>query len=85
LDVQRPSTGFDLDTQVMLEELARLDGSTVPAALARAVEERFIRRLNEVSSEEYAALRADPKAWRELQDERAEWDVTLADGIDEGG
>ncbi len=72
LGIQRPSIGLDLDTQVMLEELARLDGTTVPAALARAVEERFIRRLNDVSNEEYAALRADPKAWRELQDERAE-------------
>ncbi len=31
----------------------------------------------------YAALRADPEAWREELDELATWEATLADGLDD--
>jgi len=71
------------DTQMMLEELARLDGVPMSAVLARAVETYWGRRINEASNEAYAALKADPKAWQELQDEQSEWDVTLADGLND--
>jgi predicted transcriptional regulator len=30
----------------------------------------------------YTKLKADPKAWAEEEAERAEWDATLLDGID---
>jgi hypothetical protein len=30
----------------------------------------------------YAALRADPQAWAEEQEERKLWDATLMDGLD---
>lgn len=36
--------------------------------------------LEEVNAS-FAALRANPNAWREELAERAEWDATLADGI----
>ena len=32
---------------------------------------------------DYARLQQDPKAWKEYQDELAEWDVTLKDGLDD--
>jgi len=31
---------------------------------------------------DYAALRADPEAWREELEERKLWDNTIADGLD---
>lgn len=40
------------------------------------------QRLLEATNEAYAALRANPAAWQELQEERAEWDVTLGDGME---
>jgi len=70
-------------TQMMLEELARLDSVPISAVLARAVETYWGRRINEASNEAYATLKVDPKAWQELQDERSEWDVTLADGLND--
>jgi len=30
----------------------------------------------------YANLQTDAEAWSELQAERAEWDITLEDGLD---
>ncbi len=71
------------DTQIMLEELARLDSVPMTDVLARAVETYWGRRINEASNEAYAALKADPKAWQELQDEQSEWDATLTDGLDD--
>jgi hypothetical protein len=35
-----------------------------------------------VTNAAYAALRADPVAWAQLQAERAEWESTLADGLE---
>jgi len=71
------------DTQMMLEELARLDNVPLSDVLARAIETYWGRRINEASNDAYAALRADPQAWQELQDEQSEWDVTLSDGLDD--
>ncbi len=71
------------DTQMMLEELARLDSVPMSDVLAHAVEMYWGRRINEASNEAYAALKADPKVWQELQHEQSEWDVTLTDGLDD--
>lgn len=74
---------MDNETSVMLEEAARLDGSSPEATLARAIEEYWGRRLNEASNEAYNALRENPEAWRLHQEEQDEWDVTLTDGLDD--
>jgi hypothetical protein len=51
--------------------------------LERAVEnyrrEQFYAEFNTA----YERLRADPVAWEEELAERAEWDATLADGLDD--
>ena len=49
---------------------------------ARAVEAYRRQRILDLSNAAYAALRADPRAWQDLLDERAAWDVTLADGLE---
>ena len=85
MDVTMPAISVPVteETHVMLEELARLDGVSIQAALSRAVETYWGKRLNEASNDAYAALQADPEAWRQLQEEQAEWDVALADGLDD--
>ena len=70
-------------THVLLRELARERGESLPDALDRLVEEDRRRRLLERTNEAYAALRADPEAWAEFQAEVAEWDATLADGLED--
>ena len=54
-----------------------LDGTASPVASDRH------RRLLAETDRAYAALRADPDAWREELAERAMWDATLLDGLDE--
>lgn len=74
---------FGLDEGVSVVAEASGDGVLVkPAAGADTIEDRR-RRLLEETNRAYAALRADPDAWREELAERAIWDVTNLDGLDE--
>src|SRR5438876_13223 len=73
---------LDAETKAILEELAHLEHASVTEVLAKAVEAYWGQRLVESSNAAYGALRADPQAWHELQEERAAWDATLADGLD---
>ena len=71
-------------THDTLLELARETGAPIQDIVADAVEAYRRARMFEVANAAYAALRSNPEAWRELLEERAEWDVTLADGhVDE--
>lgn len=65
------------ETRLMLEELAELDRAPLRAVLAEAVKEYWGRRIIDASNDAYRTLRADPHAWREVQEERALWDATL--------
>ena len=69
-------------TRDRLQHLAEQYGSSMQAVLEEAVELYQGQRLLEATNAAYAALRADPAAWRELQEERAEWDATLNDGLE---
>lgn len=40
------------------------------------------QRFLEEANRQFAALRADPQAWQEEQEERAEWDTVLMDGLE---
>ena len=72
-----------------IEDGARLrsevvDGAIVlrPVQVSLDVRQRR-RELIEATNQAYARLRADPAAWERHLRERAEWDVTLLDGLDE--
>jgi len=69
-------------TRDVLQALAEQYGSSMQAVLEEAVDLLEGQRLLEATNEAYAALRANPAAWQELQEERAEWDVTLSDGLE---
>ena len=40
------------------------------------------RRLLQLTNAAYAALRTDPSQWQAVQEERAVWEATLADGLE---
>ena len=67
----------------MLRELAEQTGTSMQAALEKAISEYhrtcFLAGLNA----DFAALRNNPKAWKEELHERALWDSTLSDGLEE--
>lgn len=69
------------DVQAKLRVLAEQRGETMQQVLADAVEWYRRQRMIEETNARYAALRCDPGAWAEVQDERAAWEVTLADGL----
>lgn len=66
-----------------LRELASKSGESMAAILDKAIEAYWRRQFLEEVNASFAALRANPQAWREELAERREWDMTLADGIED--
>jgi predicted transcriptional regulator len=79
----RTTVRLSEETRAILRELARESEESMQTVLARAVEAYRRQRVLESTNEAYAALRADPDAWRTVQEERAAWDAALADKLDE--
>ncbi|MGD0695420.1 MAG: toxin-antitoxin system protein [Terriglobia bacterium] len=52
------------------------------SVLDEAVEEYRRRRIFEKAHAAYARLRKNRKAWKEELEERALWDATLSDGLE---
>ena len=69
-------------TLARLRELARWAGISVNEALDRAIKDQYDHKFWEATNAGYAALRADPQAWAEVEAERKVWDATLIDGLD---
>jgi predicted transcriptional regulator len=70
------------ETRVALRYLAEDMNEPMQQVLAKAVEAYRRQRILEQTNVAYAALRSDRQAWQEILDERAEWDVTLTDGLE---
>lgn len=69
-------------TLARLRELARWAGISVNEALDRAIKDQYDRQFWPATDAGYAALRADPVAWAEMEAERRSMDGTLMDGLD---
>lgn len=69
-------------TREIIQELAHDSGLPMQIIVEEAIEAYQGQRLLEATNAAYAALQNDPQAWLELLEERAEWDVTLADGLE---
>ncbi len=71
------------ETHELLRKLAAATGEPLQRVLERAVEnyrrEQFFAELDAA----YTRLQADPAAWEEELAERALWESTLADGLDD--
>ena len=72
-----------LRTRDLLQELAQTAGSSMQAVLEQALEQYRRQQLLEEINAAYAALRAAPEAWTDLEQERLAWEQTLADGLGE--
>jgi hypothetical protein len=72
-----------LHTRDLLQELAQTSGSSMQAVLEQALEQYRRQQLLEETNAAYAALRATPEAWADLEQERLAWEQTLADGLEE--
>ncbi len=73
----------DERTHETIKEIAELDGDSVTQVVARAVEAYRRQRMLESLDKAFAALKTDPVAWAEEMAERAEWDATLKDGLED--
>jgi hypothetical protein len=71
----RWQSAFGVDTpQPALEESGIMTNA--------GIKEQYDRKFWEATNAGYAALRANPAAWAEVQAERKVWDATLKDGLD---
>lgn len=66
-----------------LQELAEQTGASMQSVLEKAIAEYQRKYFLEGLSADFAALRNNPKAWQEEQEERAMWDATVADGLED--
>jgi hypothetical protein len=66
-----------------LREMAEQRGVAMPVILSEAIEQHYRKWLLQGLNDDYARLRADPKAWAEELKERELWDQTLADGLED--
>lgn len=64
-----------------LTELAERTGESKTALAGKAIHALYEELFWAACDAGYAALRADPAAWAEEQDERAAWDRTQRDGL----
>ena len=69
-------------THKYLQSLSKSLNKPMQTILEQAVEEYRRAVLLDKLNDEYAALRADPDAWKEVLEERRLLEGTLADGLD---
>ena len=74
---------IDAATYAKLRETAAETGRPMIEVLAKAVESYRRQTFLEALNGDFAALRADPEAWKEESAERAAWDEALADGLED--
>ncbi len=78
-----PTVRISDAARTVLRELAAKDGASMQAVLEKAIEHYRRQRFLEATNAAYAALRHDPERWREELEERAAWEATLADGLED--
>ena len=69
-------------TRATLRTLAAQTGEPMQTLLDKAIEAYRRQRFLEEVNAAYASLRQDPEVWAAVEEERAEWDSTLTDGLD---
>ena len=71
------------ETHFKLRQLAKQAGESMPETLERAVDVLYRKQWLAGLAADYARLRGDKKAWAEELKERALWDKTLGDGLED--
>jgi len=70
-------------THAALRDMAGQSGLTMLQVLEQAVAVYRRQQQLETLNAAYAALRENPVEWDQLQEERAAWDVTLPDSLEQ--
>lgn len=78
------STSIRIDERAaaVLRELAQKQHKSMQAILNQAIESYRRQRFLEEANAAFAALRQNPEAWHEEQQERACWDRAVSDGLE---
>ena len=71
------------ETHRKLQEISEQRGQSMTELLAETVKRLEYEEILRRGNESYAAVRKDPEAWEDLMRERAEWDATLLDGLED--
>ncbi len=71
------------ETHAKLKDIANSTGQSMPDVLEQAVETLRRARLLDAANDAYRALREDPKAWKAELAERAAWEATLPDDLED--
>jgi len=77
-----PTVYISEAAQQILKELAEQTGQTMMDVLDKALNAYRRKVFFEQLNTAYAALRADPVAWAEVEEERRSMDGCLMDGLD---
>jgi predicted transcriptional regulator len=79
-----PSTSIRIDEQALavLRELAHKQRQPVQTILKRAIDSYRREKFLEEANAAFAALRSDPEAWSDEQQERDLWDRASGDGLE---
>lgn len=72
----------DEKTRTRLQELSKKTGKSEQEILDQAIEDYRRKVFLETVNADYAALRADPAAWGEIEEERRTMQGSLMDGLD---
>jgi hypothetical protein len=70
-----------VETRDRLKRLAEASHSTLEAELAALLDKAEEARFWSGVRDDYARLQDDPEEWADYQNELAEWDSTVADGL----
>ncbi len=77
-----PAVRVPEDTHRVMRELAG-EGGSLQDVITLAVENLRRQRLLDEANVGFAALRQDPSAWAQEQEERDLWDETSGDGLED--
>ena len=67
----------------ILRRLSEQFGESIKTILDRAIEDLDRQWFHQKANEAFAALRANPAAWEAEQQERAIWEKSIKDGLEE--
>jgi len=70
------------NTREVLRSLASQAGESMQEIVEKAVESYRRKSFLEGLSNDFRALQDDPQAWQDEKEERALWDNTLQDGLE---
>jgi hypothetical protein len=69
----------------MLKEMSARTGMPMQLILDSAIEQERRRQFLTEANQSYEKVKSDVDAWDSLEQERAEWDATLLDGLTHEG